>query len=275
MDEYSLLLRNDVETPLGRIEVAGISEGVGKDHHKPMRVLGSYALVYLFEGGGFYRDANHYSQRLRGGDLLVLFPELGHAYGPGAGDSWGELYFVFNGPIFDLLRESGLLDASRPIHHYEPIEHWLGRLKSIVDHPRPTNESDSILEMNRLFGVVTELTAVNLSENTAAREPYWLYSARNLLGADLGDEMELESIASQVGMSYENFRKKFRKYTGISPSRYRAEKRIGAARSLLQHTQMTNEQIARTLGFKDPFHFSRRFKQITGLSPRTYRSHPT
>jgi transcriptional regulator GlxA family with amidase domain len=61
-------------------------------------------------------------------------------------------------------------------------------------------------------------------------------------------------------MSYESFRKQFVHEVGVSPSRYRAEKRIDAGCDLLQHTRMMNGQIAESLDFRDPFHFSKRFK---------------
>jgi len=44
-----------------------------------------------------------------------------------------------------------------------------------------------------------------------------------------------------------------------------------AAPALLDDTQMTDEEIAESLGFFGSFHFSKRFKQFTGLGPGDYR----
>jgi AraC-like DNA-binding protein/predicted GNAT family N-acyltransferase len=74
-------------------------------------------------------------------------------------------------------------------------------------------------------------------------------------------------------MSYESFRKRFQRETGVSPARYRTLRRIEAARELLRYSpQLTNRQIAETLGFADEYHFSRRFTQIAGSTPRQFRA---
>jgi transcriptional regulator GlxA family with amidase domain len=73
-------------------------------------------------------------------------------------------------------------------------------------------------------------------------------------------------------VSYEQFRKRFQHEVGVSPARYRLQRRVEAARELLRYSpRMTNRQVAETLGFADEFHFSRRFTQITGSTPRDFR----
>ena len=96
--------------------------------------------------------------------------------------------------------------------------------------------------------------------------------ARSLLDTDLGRPIDLAAVAAEVGLSYENFRKRFQRAMGVSPARYRTVRRIEAARELLRYTpQMTNRQVAASLGFSDEYHFSKRFTQITGMTPRQLR----
>lgn len=75
-----------------------------------MRVLGSYALVYVVGGGGEYSDARGTRRQVSEGDLIWVFPDIPHAYGPARGGRWDEIYLVFDGPVFDLWRQRGLLD---------------------------------------------------------------------------------------------------------------------------------------------------------------------
>jgi AraC-like DNA-binding protein len=82
----------------------------------------------------------------------------------------------------------------------------------------------------------------------------------------------MTDIARRVGLPYETFRKRFTEAMGVSPARYRTQKRIEAACQLLRFTpQLTNREAAEALGFADEFHFSRRFKEKVGVSPRQYR----
>jgi transcriptional regulator GlxA family with amidase domain len=53
---------------------------------------------------------------------------------------------------------------------------------------------------------------------------------------------------------------------------YLVESRLDRARSLLTETTMTIHQIARALGYSDPFLFSRQFRSRYGLPPSHYRN---
>lgn len=99
--ESSVLSRHVVRSPLGRITLAGFIRNGRGIPTRPLRVLGSYAIVYLVDGGGRFRDANGLSLAVEPGDLLLIFPELGHSYGPVGRSHWSELYLVFDGPVFD------------------------------------------------------------------------------------------------------------------------------------------------------------------------------
>src|SRR5436190_23258110 len=121
-----LVIQTPWESPIGRFTQAGYLESNRGLPRKKMRVLGSYAIVYLLNGSGAFRDAKahvHQPHPVRAGDLLVLFPEIAHHYGPAEGKTWSEVYIVFDGPVFDVWRRRGLLDPSRPIRHFEPVEY--------------------------------------------------------------------------------------------------------------------------------------------------------
>jgi AraC-like DNA-binding protein len=266
--ESKFLFRNDAQTPLGRVTMAGFikhSQGV----RGTPRVLGSYALVYLLEGSGSY-TLGHQTRPVQAGDMLLVFPELPHTYGPGANEYWSEFYCVFDGPAFDLLRVTGLFNPARPVLHLEATVTLLKQLESALPLAGGETLAERTIALSRFAQVITEIVLAG-APNTHAAKPSWISEACRLLN-DYGEQaFDLQQIADQIGAPYDTFRKQFGRHMGVSPARYRAIRRIDAACALLHDHLLTTQTIAARLGFSDEFHFSRRFKQIVGVSPRAFR----
>ena len=257
-----LLFSDDTPSRIGRVLMAGtISGSAGTIERR----YPSYALVYVVAGGGRFRDELGCDRAVEAGDAILLFPELEHSYGPSAGTSWSEIYFSFDGPVFDLWRERGLLDPAKPVHRLEPVDDWLAQMRSFAARPRPQSSEQRELQVCHFMLLLTSMIA------RSGRPATWLERARALLSASLDEPGDLHAVAQEVGMSYETFRKRFRQETGAGPSAYRTARRMEAARELLMSTSMSHREIAASLGFGDEFHFSKRFKQLTGTTPRDVR----
>lgn len=268
--ETQLFFSNDATTPLGRLRVAGLIKHSAGVRGPVMRVLGSYALVYVLEGSGAYYDALHREYRVQAGDLLVIFPDIGHVYGPGAGEHWSEWYCVFDGPVFDLWQRAGLLNPDRPLYHLEPVEEWRDRFEAAVVQPGMRTVAERTITLSRFLHTLTEALLATPGAQIPSL-PTWITRACQLLESDLHRDINLAAVAQDVGLAYETFRKQFRQALGVAPGRYRLTRRIDAACAMLQHTDLTVRAIAARAGFGDEFHFSRMFKQVTGLPPSAFR----
>ncbi len=74
-----------------------------------------YALVYLLDGGGIYRDDRNGERSVKAGDVLVLFPGLRHSYYRKDHPVWSECFIVFQGRLFEQLETDGLLRRGDPV----------------------------------------------------------------------------------------------------------------------------------------------------------------
>jgi AraC-like DNA-binding protein len=200
------------------------------------------------------------------GDLIFVYPEIPHGYGPGLDETWSEFYVCFDGPAFDLWREKGLLNPDRPVQHLPRIAHWLAQLEAVVDRRLPDTPEGMLQRVCRLQKFLSDIA--EKQEAGPAPTP-WLEEAKHLLMES--PDPHLPAIARNLGMSVETFRKNFAKHTGHPPARYRTIRLIDQARVLIMERGLSNKEIAETLGFYDEFHFSRRFHQITGTSTRQFR----
>lgn len=255
-----------VTTPLGQVSLAGYqrdSRGIALNNP---RTFGKYAVVYLLNGGGYMKWAGHPSLTVRPGDLLFVYPEIPHAYGPGPREFWSEFFIVFEGPVFDLWRRLGLLQPQNPIRHLPQIRRWLPRMESVVAPGLPATAAGMLRRICRLQQFFSDIAQEPEIESTAVP---WLPAARQLLLDS--PESAPEAVAQRLGLSYETFRKEFTRQTGLPPARYRLHRRIDQARLLIAERRLTNKQVAETLGFYDEFHFSRRFHEVTGQTTRAYR----
>ncbi|MBS1676471.1 MAG: helix-turn-helix transcriptional regulator [Actinobacteria bacterium] len=87
----------------------------------------------------------------------------------------------------------------------------------------------------------------------------------------LGARPSVGRLAALANMSEPSFRAAFARATGSSPRRYLEESRMEQAARALVETDRTVTEIARAVGYEDPYHFSRVFRRVNGVSPRGYR----
>jgi AraC-like DNA-binding protein len=261
-----LVFDNTSRSPLGQIKMAGISS---KSPGVPnRRVLGFYALVYVTGGKGYFRDDNGFSCGLQSGDLFVVFPDIGHSYGPLKNESWDEIWVVFEGEVFDLWRREGLFSFEKPLHHLEPVEHWRKRITSAV-WTQPKSGASFALE--RVCRFQQLLADIFLQEHQLEDEKTaWFSQATALLETSVDTSPHFADLAERLDMSYESFRKRFTKEAGMSPGQYFIQQRMKRACELLVAQKVTIKEVSLELGFFDEFHFSKQFKKVMGMTPKEF-----
>ena len=79
--------------------------------------------------------------------------------------------------------------------------------------------------------------------------------------------ISLDELAYLSGRSLSSFKREFQDIYGEPPARWIREKRLSKARQMLQSSCLSVADVAYSLGFENPTHFSRIFKQQYGISP--------
>jgi AraC-like DNA-binding protein len=96
--------------------------------------------------------------------------------------------------------------------------------------------------------------------------------ARLRIRETLENGITIQQIAQEQGVSYSNFRKLFKEYTGISPALYQQDLKLQQAKEMLTTTSMSIKEIAYQLNFESPDYFSSKFRSKTGLRPSEFRN---
>jgi AraC-like DNA-binding protein len=254
-------------SPLGHITQA--SYEYGNTGIQRGRVYGAYAIVLVTKGSGYFTDINHKRCPLIAGDLMLLFPDVAHSFGPRGADL-DDFFIEFEGPIFDLWRSSGLLTVERPLYRLSPLSSWLQRMVDIVTVTAPDEGLKQLIMVGRLQAFLAEIMATDPVDIEAGPD-LWLATACFWLETKFGDPFDYRWLADLVEMPYDRFRKRFSQEMGVSPRHFREMKRMEAAKKLLLDTRLSIKEIAALLGFYDEFAFSNRFKSKTEISPREFR----
>jgi AraC-like DNA-binding protein len=267
-------LQSPLRTGAGDLELAGLLRNIPGIDPAAMRILGSYALVLIVAGRGYYRDARGANRELVPGDVVLVFPEIPHAYGPQPGEEWTQVYYVFAGPQFDLWRRRGVLRPERPVLRLGAAEYWQRRLLAIVQRePRTaTRAGPALRAFGRFLDVLAEMLATDEEASSGRERDAWMDKSLRLLGQRGATGWPTpQEVARQVGLSYETFRKRFAELSGESPGQYQKRRRLEWACAAIYQGEHTIKEIADELGFCDGFHFSKAFKQVIGTTPSEYR----
>lgn len=86
----------------------------------------------------------------------------------------------------------------------------------------------------------------------------------------LAENISLDAMATEVGMSRFYFCRLFKKSTGITPYQYLIKCRIEKAKVILRQRNLSITKIALEVGFSNQSHFTKHFKRLLGVTPKKF-----
>lgn len=96
-------------------------------------------------------------------------------------------------------------------------------------------------------------------------------SARTLLNREYANPPSLPSLAKHLGISETQLKSGFKSMNDTTVLQYCINKRIDAAKLLLNENKHSVSEISDIVGYQDHSAFSRAFRRRTGCSPRDWR----
>ncbi|MEL6810860.1 MAG: AraC family transcriptional regulator [Bacteroidota bacterium] len=97
------------------------------------------------------------------------------------------------------------------------------------------------------------------------------YSFKELIEANVYNNLTLEELALLHNTSLSSFKREFKKVYNTSPAKYFKQRKLQRAAKLISHTNERIGEIAFNCGFTEVAHFSRSFQEQFGCSPTQYR----
>jgi transcriptional regulator GlxA family with amidase domain len=111
----------------------------------------------------------------------------------------------------------------------------------------------------------TALAFQNTSKISLRELPIWIVE-------HLAEPLNIEELASKLGMSVRNFSRTFAREFGSSPVKFVTKMRLETAKRLLMDSEKSIDEIAAECGFGSVDTMQRSFRQETGRVPGAFRA---
>ena len=186
---------------------------------------------------------------------------------------WKSHWIGFKGKNIDDRVLAGFLSVEKPIYHVgfssEIVQLYKTAYETAVNE-EPFSQQMMAGIVNHMVGIMYALERnMELNKNNSHKD--MINRARLRIREALESNLTIQEIADELSMSYSNFRKLFKEYTGLSPAVYQQDLKLQRAKELLSTTDLSVKEIAYRLNFDSPDYFSAKFKIKTGRKPSEMR----
>lgn len=149
---------------------------------------------------------------------------------------------------------------------------------ALADALRSRTVSDGLY-----IDAVAQMMAVHLARTHSVRSgsnrlppfphvsPQRMRRLVDFIEANLDDDLSLDAMAAEVGISPLYLARAFKKAIGQSPHQYVLARRIERAKELLRNTEIPIVDVALSVGFSSQSHLSHWMIRHTGIAPAAYR----
>lgn len=237
------------------------------------RILDGFALVYISSGRGKFESKSNISTAIEPGHAFLLLPNVWHRYAPDSETGWHEHWIGFDGDIARRWQKHKFLSPKNPvlkINAEDTVLATFSRVLQAVRASRPALQQILAGATANLIGLFYSAQQAQPAAETENLNVIELAIAQ--IQNEFAKELNMKSVAQELGVSYSWFRSTFTAHTGLSPHQYLLELRIVRARNLLIETELSIKEIAMQTGFEDEHYFSRLFRQKLSHTPSEWRN---
>jgi AraC-like DNA-binding protein len=189
-------------------------------------------------------------------------------------------FFSPAGEVADLLVNFNVFDTSGNEYTFaDGITRILSSTpKSISDRMCTIGEHSVHMDSPHLsvtevfYALLSRILSFHSTETQDDPKKKAIAKAISYIDNHLNENTAITELAKMCLMSETAFRKLFRDITGLSPAKYKIQKKIQKAQSILTNSpEVSVSEVAYMLGFCDVSYFYKVFANITGTTPNKLR----
>ena len=236
-----------------------------------------FAIIYLLDGSGVFTDYMKTKHQMKPGSLFIRHAGTTSSYNRNHNSAghWLEFAAALPASFYNSLLATQVIRRDLTYLDVGIDQRLIGLAGDYID-------TLSLTDMNfeRGYALSIFLDFLNTAQkivfmrrhSTDLQSVSFLNHAKKLLTSDFSAPLDIHKTAAEFGMSYETFRKKFQKQTGIPPNIFRIRQRLNQADALLFHTQLSIKEIAGKLGYAQTSVFTHQYFKFRHQLPSTARN---
>ena len=228
-----------------------------------------YVFEHVISGKGHIEcGGRHYD--VKAGDFYFLNRLYSHSYWSDKDDPYYKLWINAGGRLLDgVVNACGFTDGavvvpdSDTLHYFEELHETLADVDAENAEERIRICEGILCQM--LLTVRDELHRHQRAEISTAER------IKDFIDSGLSYDMSLDDIVRHFYLNKSYIISIFSAKYGYTPKQYILDRKMQAARTMLEEDYDTIAEIADTLHFSSSQHFSSSFKKSIGISPNAYR----
>ena len=180
------------------------------------------------------------------------------------------IWLHFDGPMASAYYQAILAQLGNvfTLEDAFPVLRRLNNILHLFQEDQPIREP---LLSKYINDILTELLLFRPGHTGRRSESETAEIAIRYINEHFSEDLSLEQLAAQVGLSPYYFIRVFRRETGYTPHDYLTSRRMASARYLLKYTELTVKEICFHCGFSGESVFCNAFKKQHGMTPQRYR----
>lgn len=239
---------------------------------KKGRILSEYQFVYISKGKGVFDSDSTKKVNISKGQVIILFPGQWHTYCPKKEMGWNEYYIGFEGNIIDKIVTNGFITPNNQILNVGVNEDLVNLFSTAIKVAKEDKTGAQQNLAGIVFNILGNILSLAQNKNFEIKESAEkIERAKVIMLENIHKEIDIQKIATNLGISYSLFRKEFKEYTGYAPSQYFQELKIRNAKELLAESKLPIKEISYKLNFSSYEYFLSFFKKRVGITPTEYR----
>ncbi|WP_218092206.1 helix-turn-helix domain-containing protein [Paenibacillus solanacearum] len=256
----------------GGLYVIHLGHNIAKSNYSSgPRQTGHYTFHFVREGEVEFWYGDH-RVVLSKGDMFCKFPHETYTYKlHPSPEPLRMVWLAFNGSqAAEMMAMSGF--TAETMYRTRVLDQDMELLlRQVVQTPKQMNKKH-LAQLNGLLYRIYGLLIPESHDGASAQtKDYWVQKSLDFIHSFYAEKINVNDIATYVGVHRTHFSKTFTEEVGLPPAAYLQNVRMDKAGRLLRRTRLSVTEIALSVGYMDLYPFTRAFTRQFGCSPSRYR----